>query len=525
LSQTITKSDLDTIREKAKSSLYFFTKGILGYDWLVPHIHGPVCASLEAPTIRKLIELPRGWLKTTVCTIAYPMWLSIRNPNIRILVTQNSSTNACKKLSVIRGQWENNELLRTLFPELLPNRNSRWTADSLCITRSSTFPESTYEAAGTATKVVSRHYDVIIEDDTVAPDLDELGNESLAPTHDDVQKAIGWHRTNVLPLMNNPSKDISLVVGTRWYDQDLIAWVKENEKDYVVTTRACREDEAGLPSARGKLTYPERFDDKTLQALEVALGPYMFSCLYMNTPVRSEDMLFKPSWFKFYELVPPYKSLAIYTTVDPATDPELSKSSDLDYSVVMTCGKDLLTGDIYVLDYFRERCNPGEMASAIFNHVVKYRPHVVGYENVAYQKSIQYWLTELMKQHNIWFLLQPCPRGGARGKDVAISALQPIFAAGHIYLRTWMKELQSELLTYPLGRHDDLADALSMQLQFWRVTKTKKEAKLRLHGADPLSLDSALKEIKARKMAGRDSSLIFDPIRTGSSRGIQRTAS
>ena len=519
-----TELDIQGLKVKALESFYFFTKGILGYDWLTPEIHKPICDELQKDeNIRVLIELPRGWLKTTICSVAFPIWMSVRNPNIRCLLTQNSATNACKKLSVVRKQWENNPILRACFRDLLPSQASTWTADALCLSRSASFAESTYEAAGTSTRVVSRHYDLIIEDDTVAPDYDELGDESLAPTHDEVQKAIGWHRMNVLPLLNNPSKDRSLVVGTRWYDQDLIAWIKENEPQYKVISRACREDEFGKPSHKGKVTYPERFNEDTLAQLERGLGPYLFSCLYMNTPVRSEDMIFKPEWFRFYEEVPSSTRLAVYTTIDPATDPELAKSKDIDFNVVMTCGKDLITGDIYVLDYFHKRCSPGELAAAIFDHVVKWSPIVVGYENIAYQRSIEYWLKELMRQHNTFFILEPLNRGGARAKETAISSLQPLFASRTIAIRSHMKELQSELLKFPLGKHDDLADALSMQLRLWRGTKSKRQER-QYNTLEPLSFEQMVKELKAKARPEPFASPVFDPMHYSGTYGIPRIA-
>lgn len=508
------KLDLELLRTKARGSLYFFAKGILGYNWIVPHIHGPLCTKLEDKTSRrKLFVLPRGWLKTTLCTISFPMWLAINNPNVRILLVQNSATNAMKKLASIRGHWESNDLLRALFPELLPTRSSVWKADALCLTRNSSYPESTFEAAGTSTRVVSRHYDVIIEDDTVAPDYDELGQESLAPSHEDVEKAIGWHRTNVLPLMNNPQEDLSLVVGTRWYDQDLIRWIQDNEPQYQCYTRASRENSLGEPDYKGEITYPERFNESTLRELETAMGPYMFGCLYMNTPIRREDMAFKPEWFEYYETNPPLSSLAVYTTIDPATDPALSKVGNTDYSVVMTCGKDMVTGKIYVLDYFRQRCNPGELASAIFSHVVGYRPVLVGYEDVAYQRSIEYWLRELMRQQNVFFVLERLQLSNrADAKNLRIAGLQPLFASKSIFLRTHMKELVSELMKFPLGAHDDLADALSMQLGLWRMTRSFSQFKTPRYD-DELTFEGAVESIRQRKKVKNTASVVTEPSR------------
>lgn len=504
--------DLDLIRSHCKESLFFFSKGVLGFSWLVPHIHGEVCRLLENPAQRRTkFVLPRGWLKTTACTISYPMWRAINNPNIRVLLAQNNRDNARKKLKVIRDQFEHNQLLRALFPEILPSSSSQWTADSLCLTRTQHHPESTFECVGVRGQTTSRHYNIIIEDDTVAPDFDELGEETLAPSHDDVRKAIAWHSL-CLPLLTNPSTDEIVVVGTRWYEIDLMSHIEKNEPQYVTVERSCREDADGNSDPRGVVTYPERFDADVLREYENTLGPYFFSTLMLNRPVCIGDMLFRNEWFPIYEELPPRQSLYVYTTVDPATDPQLStsRSDTLDYSVVMTCGKDMITGDIYVLEYFRERCNPGDMSAAIFDHVIRWKPIVVGYEDVAYQRSLDYWLKELMRSRDQFFILEPIKRGTKKSKETHIMGLHPMAAAGVIHLRSYMKELLTEFLSFPRGAHDDLIDCLSMQTQLWKKTRSQYE-KQRLLAPGAFDLDEAISSLRARHKGRRSRSLIFAP--------------
>lgn len=506
--------DLDLIRSYAKNSLYFFAKGILKFSWLVPHIHGDVCATLsDATQRRKLYVLPRGWLKTTICSIAYPIWRAVHDPNIRILLAQNNQTNARSKLKVIRQQFESNSLLRALYPSLLPGSDSTWSADSLCLSRSEFFPESTFECIGVRGQATSRHYNIIIEDDTVAPDFDELGDEMLAPSHDDVRKAISWHKL-ALPLLTNVQTDEILIVGTRWYEYDLISHIMQHESHYIVTSRSCRENEDGKADPRGSVTYPERFGEEVLDEFESSLGPYFFSTLMLNMPVRVGDMLFKSEWFKEYTEVPPRQSLAVWTTVDPATDPELSTSraDTLDYSVVMTCGKDLVTGFIYVLDYFRERCSPGEHVAAIFNHVTTWRPIEVGYESVAYQKSIEYWIKEMMRQQSQYFILRQIKRTGHKSKETHIMGLHPIAASGTIHIRPWMSALLTEFLAFPRGAHDDLIDAMAMQTQMWKRTMSEKERHLISARNDPFSVEGIILELQDRAKSANKHSLVFNPL-------------
>jgi predicted phage terminase large subunit-like protein len=494
--------DLDLLRQYAKDSLFFFAKGILGFDWLVPHIHGDVCLLLEDVSKRReKFVLPRGWLKTT---------------NLRVLLAQNNQDNARKKLKVIREQFEQNELLRAMYPEVLPNSNCVWSASSLCLNRKEAHPESTFECIGVRGQPTSRHYNIIIEDDTVAPDFDELGQETLAPSHDDVRKAVAWHSL-ALPLLTNPSTDEIIVVGTRWYEYDLMSHIEKNEPQYTCIERSCLEDEDGNSDPRGMVTYPERFNRDVLTEYEATLGPYFFSTLMLNNPVAAGDMVFKAEWFKEYDVLPPRQSLTVYTTIDPATDPQLSTSraDDLDYSVVLTTAKDMITGDIYVLDYFRERCNPGDHAAAVFEQVLRWKPIVVGYENVAYQRSLEYWLKELMRQRGEYFLLTPIKRTGRQSKETFIMGLQPIAASETIHVRPWMTQLITEFLSFPRGIHDDLIDCLAMHTQLWKRTHAKAEYKQQIDPAVGFDLEAAIAELRGRHKQGRKS-VVFDPERSAS---------
>ena len=126
--------------------------------------HGPICAILQDRSKKeKKILLPRGWYKTTVGTIGYPLWEAINveywnalGYDLSILLTQNTSTNARSKLKSIRAQIEKNVLLRRLFPHLIPSSESVWTADSLSINKTgqsiSDSPEGTFRCC-----LVSRH--------------------------------------------------------------------------------------------------------------------------------------------------------------------------------------------------------------------------------------------------------------------------------------------------------------------------------------------------------------------------------
>ena len=546
--ENMSPDTLEALRKRAKGNLYYFSKGILGYDFIDPVVHLSLCRvlelydgyddSLEAPieeyksVLRQMIErhlamngeiwsedlieeriqegldlgvkkckftLPRGWLKTTMCSISYPLWRAIRDSNVRVMVVQNTYTNACSKLQSIKGQVDGNKLFRVLFKDLLPGTRSKWKNDSLCLTRKKAFAESTFEAAGVRTQVTSRHYDLIIEDDTVAPESDDLTQDIAVPSKEDVDMAIGWHKLTT-PLLVDPGLGQNLVVGTRWAEHDILSYIDKKEKYYWSVERACREDVNGLEDVKGESCYKSRFPDHVLEQIEISLGPYMFAALYRNKPMSASDMTFKPEWMLYYETEP--QGLIIYTTMDLATDPATAKGSKLDYNVIITTGKSLYSGHVYVLDIWRKHANPLEVINELFRQVDQWGPVRIGCESVAYQSTLLFWIKEAQSERDKYFAVEGITHG-KRAKGARIQGLQPSFADLKVHMRRQHGVLVNELLSFPMGENDDVIDALSMQLKYWQMTRATKDARPLLVRDNPLSLDFALAEIKERSKPTR----------------------
>lgn len=496
----VDKKAIDTWREKGKTSLFFFARAILGFSDLDPEIHGPLCKALEQgdDVTRLLVTFPRTWFKSTVCSIAYPIWAALNNHEIRILVVQNSFSNACKKLGAIKEIFEKNKLFRALYPEILPPSGTTWTKECLKVNRESAHPEGTFEAAGVGTATISRHYDVIIQDDTIAPKKDDMTGIVQQPTAADIEKAIGWHR-QCHPLLIHPLKSRIIIVGTRWAEGDLQGWIMENSSEYMKFSRAIYENEKGepvRPESGGKLAWPGRFNQAVADSLEKNEGPYMFACLYMNMPTAAINQVFSRSWIKYYEKSPSH-GMVYCTSVDLASAKK-EESSDPDYTVILTCAVDPKKGNIYVTHYTRERLDPGETVNAIFDHVRAYKPLEVIIESIGYQRTLNYWVRKRMLLHNMLFYINEI-KGLTGSKEDRIRGLQPYFAENKILLKPHMNELEQELLAFPKGRHDDLADALSMQMKFWyQITESFTKELENDKPFDPFTGASVIEELQKR---------------------------
>ena len=172
---------------------------------------------------------------------------------VRFLLANMVFDNSAKSVHIIRGHWEKNERLKTLFPEIVPRNfnKQRWSDSCAEVNRTANWGEGTYEAIGVGGSKIGTHYDFVIEDDLVAAKKDQLTGMDILPNQEEIQKAIGWHGL-AINLLINPKRGYIYNIGTRGGQYDLIRHIKDNQpyyKRYVQKTVEVDD--------KGKINYAE----------------------------------------------------------------------------------------------------------------------------------------------------------------------------------------------------------------------------------------------------------------------------
>ncbi len=465
-------------------------------NWLTKEVHLPLCKFLQSPyPLKKLVELPRGFLKTTISSVYYPIWCAINNPSVRILIVQNTFDNAAKRVQEIRSIFEKSELFRALYPELIPNFNSksvRWSNECAEVSRPVTYPEGTFEAAGVGTKITSRHYDKIIEDDLVTAETSDLSEEEIAPNMEDVAKAIGWHK-----MATNLSIDYKtferIQIGTRWFQDDIISYIKEKEPGYARFKLTVLDDKTHEP------IYPLRFDANVLEAKKEEMGTYMYATQMMLDPTPLEKMIFKPQWTRYYNVAPETKNILC---IDPAIG---ENKQNCDSAFVVAGGAD--NGLIYIKEAMSGQYNLTEILKLTFALIRKYEVKKLVVENIAYQEALVQAI-EIEKDRvddkgvkvneDVHFSVVRETPGGRDAKDARIKSMIPYFENGKVLLTKDMKTLEKQLREYPYGKKRDLIDVLAYALRnVYYIKAIVKEKVL-----DPLSWEAVIKELKEKASGG-----------------------
>lgn len=480
----VSKSEIRTIRKFCLENFWFFAQSLLEPKFYDTTFHKDLCDFLQKPSRGKLIVLPRTFLKTTI-TSMYLLWRATRDPNLRVMIVSNTSPNAEKTVHSIRSVIENSKFYQLLFADLIPNFSKiRWSDRCACINRPTDHPEGTFEAVGVGSNVIRRHYNIIVEDDTVAPKRDELTGDEAMPTRDDIEKAVGFHKLTI-PLLIDFNEDQRIVVGTRWSSYDLINHVKEHEK-WDVFDRPAIDSE-------GKPLY-KKFSLETLDAIKLGLGTYMFSSLYLNQPLAKELMCFNPDWVRYYTNLPEVDG-SITVTVDPA-DPPTGKATQ-NYSALVAAFS--CKHGMYVMTYKRGRYTHHQLIREAFTMADKVGSKRIRVEIDKYA-HLQYDFKDEMARRKKHYIID-CVKTRGRNKEARIMGLTPMAEAGTLFIKRGMRELEGEMAEFPNGKFDDLLDALAWQLPSHRTLFVPEEKRAKkAHRYNTFSFDQIMGSMKREGM-------------------------
>jgi len=454
--ENLGSSEQDELREylrhMGRSSLYFLTKAILGRQKLTGHLHRQMADFVQTQGPKTLMLVPRGHYKTTIGSEGYPIWRHIDNNDDTCLLGNAVFGNAQKFLRVIKHHCETNQLLRWVFPECHPGKD-KWTETELTFDRTVDVKEPSLACIGVGGTAVSLHFACIIKDDLV--------NEDHIISLEQMEKVIDWHKYST-SLLIRPASDREVVTGTRWAFYDLYSHIMDNEPDFKVFFRQAHD-------AAGEPIFPEEFSEEVLNAIADRQGPYIYSCQYDNEPSDPTKAIIKPEWIQYIEDIGSPEQLALlfkrcsrFIVLDPA----LSEERQGDY-----CGLVVVYVDheynMYVDEADQHRIGADGQVDMLMNLALAHEPNAIGIELTSFNQ-LNVSLERAMDMQKRWFYIQELRPNTHITKTMRIRAsLQPLFARRKVFIRRSQRVLRDQLLKFPLGKHDDVIDALGYVPHMW----------------------------------------------------------
>lgn len=460
------------LREEGRNRLWIFNKFILevekGKQQLAP-FHKLLCQFIEEErTMKKLMLLPRGHLKTSLGTIGYSTQQIIKNPNIRILLLNGTWQLAVDSLSEIKKNLTSCPMILELYGDLTQN-NTEWSQDRITLQRTDTnIKGPTVWAAGIDSNLIGSHPDLIIMDDIVTRENTE--------TIEQIDK-VKLRYKDAIDLLE-PGGQL-LIFGTRYTYNDFYSWIIEKQSEHknflMMIKRAYIGD---LQEGQDfQALWPEKFTREELLVRLEEKGPYEFHSQYNNDPVSVGDADFKQEWFKYYD-PEDYRGSKMNTVM--AVDPAISEKKSADYTAIGVYGADQFQNH-FIKGIYRGHWKVSQIIENIFYVYEMYHPNAIILETIAYQKALAYVLQLEMAKRGMYLPIIEKPYHD-KTKEERIRALQPLYAAGKVFHNKNLpmnRFFEEELLQFPRCAHDDLIDTFAMALDY--IRPPRKNDRQRFH--------------------------------------------
>lgn len=433
-----------------------------GLDAQAAH-HRLICAELDkverGETKQLMFLLPPGSAKSTFASVLFPDYYLSRQPSKQVIAASHTLS-----LAETFGRKVRNAIADPIHRNLFPN--ARIADDSAAAGAWSTADGGGYYACGVGGSVTGRRSDVNIIDDPVAS-REDADSERMR------DRCWNWYTTDLRTRLKPGGATI--LIQTRWHEDDLAGRLLELERDKWRVIELGMEAHENDPLGRqeGEQLWKEWFTAEMVEAAKQ--DPRAWSALYQQRPRPMEGAEFKRSWVQRYNTEPRRRNTIILC--DPAGDPSATaKRKRSDYTVfwVVGLGAD---NNLYILDCVRDRLTLKQRVDTLFRLHRQWRPTQVRYERYGMQADVSHIRNEQDTRDYRFPIIEVA---GQVEKRARIRRLLPWFEGGRVWFPHSLPYtpvpingaeqrevdlvkvfLEEEYATFPVGRHDDMFDALA----------------------------------------------------------------
>ena len=316
--------------------------------------------------------------------------------------------------------------------------------------------------------VTGRGGNLLITDDTV---------KDAEAARSDLQRENLWDWFMSTLWTRKEPGAIHIGIMTRWNEDDLHGRIRERlgGQYKIIRLPALAEDDDQLGRKRGEALWPARYDVSALEQLKAEQTPMWWAALYQQRPSPEDGAIWLRKWWDSnrytYEKDTdtyvlgayrvPGKALLRFTVVDLA----FSEKKTADLTSIMTFG---LTPEsprrLLPISLRAERLTFPNLFPAIRSEMSANDSHVLYLEEEGQQiMVVQAAREEGLPVKTIGRSLSVDFRVSGDKVNVAHEAT-PMASAGRVWLPAaadWLTDLEHNLLVFPNGTHDDIADTFA----------------------------------------------------------------
>lgn len=441
------KQEIEFFRQVAREDLLAFASFNDKFFQVIKihEIMADALMKVESWEIKKLIlELPpRSW-KSRI-SAEFISWYLWHHPSKDVLLTWHSSSLLESFSRSIRNRIDSEE-----YKKLFKTRLAEWNTAVKSWKTSEWWEFSIFWVWGWITW---KGWDILVIDDPYS------GRED-AESQTIKDKVWDWYKSTFLSRRHNENSAI-VIIMQRWSEDDLIGRILEEDKKNEWT-------EIKIPaiSEEWESFWPEKFSIKYLEEMRKEIWEYFFMSQYQQDPVNEWGWDFKKDMFEYYEMQEIKEKVQRFNIIS-FLDPAISKSQEADSTWLVTIWIDNENNFIYLLEVKKLKEHPDKIIDEVFDTADRFKNLWYSYrmwiEVVQYQKMLALEIQKQMRIRDKFFILEEVRPQWEKEARIK-STLQGRYSSHSIiHPKYWANiwELETELLKFPNGKHDDLIDALS----------------------------------------------------------------
>ncbi len=409
-------------------------------------MHDLIFRLIDDDSIQRVaIAAPRGFGKTSLCTIAYPAQKIAFQQKKFILPVSATATSAVTQGENLKRELMSNNDFAHVFG---PVKSDSFAKDQW-VTKNGVMVMP--RGAGQQVRGLLYHQ--------YRPDLivvDDLETSEGVQSEEQRLKLKDWFFSDLCNCVDRSSKSWKIVViGTVLHEDALLVNLLDDPEWTSVRIEICDDTlETNWPD------FITTEEVKKLHAGFKARGQLdVFYREYRNIPVSTEDATFRDEYYKYYEETDEEfqkikHRLAGVVIVDPAKTVKLHSAE----SAIVGWGVDREGKGLYFRDCVSGRMYPDEMYDEMFAMVARLNAHTLAIEVTSLNEFIVQPIKNEMQKRGIFVNLIEL-KARAKKED-RIAQLVPYYRQGYIkHNKNCCQKLESQLMAFPRSQLWDVMDA------------------------------------------------------------------
>jgi predicted phage terminase large subunit-like protein len=427
-------------RLSAREGLIAFTE-FMNPRYKAADFHGKVAAKLEAvergEIDRLMLQLPPRHGKSELASRHFPAWALGRRPERQFISVSATAELASDFGRDVRNIVDSPEYRALEFKAGLAE-------DSAAKGKWHTSSGGVYFSIGIGGQVLGRGADMMLIDDPFA---------TMEDAQSELQRKRVWEWYTGTAYNRLMPGGAIVVIGHRMHEGDLQGRLLDQQ-----AAGGDRWEVVELPAVvEGEALWPEHYPLEALERIRLNTIPRFWSALYQQNPIPDEGDYFKSEWFQPVSRLPDRKDMRVYGGSDYAVT-----SRGGDYTVHAVLGLDT-DHNPYLLDVWRKQASSEEWVDAWCHLVRKWKPMGWAEEQGQIRSGVGPFLDRRARELQAYTAREQFPTRG--DKAVRAQSFRGLIATrGLRILATvpWRNDVESELLRFPAGVHDDIVDALGL---------------------------------------------------------------